>query len=54
MGYHSILKTSSDFIGAMKSANEIAKNISRTILNNQSRTYSDSNKLEDYPVFPYR
>jgi Niemann-Pick C1 protein len=54
MGFHSVLKTSKDFIGAMKSANEIAKNISKTILNNQSRTYHDSNKLEDYPVFPYR
>jgi Niemann-Pick C1 protein len=54
MGFHSVLKTSADFIGAMKSANQIAKNISRTILNNQSRPYYDSNKLEDYPVFPYR
>lgn len=54
MGFHSVLKTSSDFIGAMKSANNIAKSISRTILNNQSRSYHDSNKLEDYPVFPYR
>ena len=54
MGFHSVLKTSSDFIGAMKSANEIAKNISRTILTNQSRSYHDSHKLEDYPVFPYR
>jgi hypothetical protein len=54
MGFHSILKTSADFIGAMKSANDIAKNISKTILNNQSRTFQDSNKLQDYPVFPYR
>lgn len=54
MGFHSILKTSSDYIGAMKSANEIAKNISKTILINQTKTYQDSNKLEDYPVFPYR
>ena len=54
MGFHSVLKTSEDFIGAMKSANEIAKNISKTILNNQSRTYHDSNELQDYPVFPYR
>ena len=54
MGFHSVLKTSTDFIGAMKSANEIAKNISRTILGNQSRPYHDSNRLEDYPVFPYR
>jgi Niemann-Pick C1 protein len=54
MGFHSILKTSEDYIGAMKSANEIAKNISKTILNNQSRTFQDSNQLEDYPVFPYR
>jgi Niemann-Pick C1 protein len=54
MGFHSVLKTSTDFIGAMKSANEIAKNISKTILNNKTRVYHDSNKLEDYPVFPYR
>jgi Niemann-Pick C1 protein len=54
MGFHSVLKTSADFIGAMKSANEIAKNISKTILNNQSHPYHDSNKLQDYPVFPYR
>jgi Niemann-Pick C1 protein len=54
MGYHSILKTSTDFIGAMKSANEIAKNISKTILINKNRTYHDSNNLQDYPVFPYR
>jgi len=54
MGFHSKLKTSADYIGAMKSANEIAKNISKTILNNQNRTYQDSNQLEDYPVFPYR
>jgi Niemann-Pick C1 protein len=54
MGYHSVLKTSSDFIGAMKSANIMAKDISRTILTNQSRSYHDSNNLRDYPVFPYR
>ncbi len=54
MGFHSVLKTSTDYIGAMKSANEIAKNISKTILYNQSHPYHDSNKLEDYPVFPYR
>ncbi|CAF4371636.1 unnamed protein product, partial [Adineta steineri] len=54
MGFHSILKTSEDFIGAMRSANDIAKNISKTILMNQSHTYHDSDKLEDYPVFPYR
>ncbi|CAF4231353.1 unnamed protein product [Rotaria sp. Silwood2] len=54
MGFHSVLKTSSDFIGAMKSANEIAKNISKTMLNNQSKTFHDSNQLKDYPVFPYR
>jgi Niemann-Pick C1 protein len=54
MGFHSVLKTSADFIGAMKSANEIAKNISKTISINQSHTFHDSNKLEDYPVFPYR
>ena len=54
MGFHSVLKTSADFIGAMKSANDIAKNISRTILMNQSHTFHDSNRLEDYPVFPYR
>jgi hypothetical protein len=54
MGFHTVLKTSADYIGAMKSANEIAKNISRTILNNQSHAYHDSNRLEDYPVFPYR
>jgi Niemann-Pick C1 protein len=54
MGFHSVLKTSKDFIGAMKSANEIAKNISKTILDNQNRSYHDSNRLEDYPVFPYR
>ncbi|CAF0998298.1 unnamed protein product [Adineta ricciae] len=53
MGFHSVLKTSKDFISAMRSANEIAKNISKTILNNQTRPYHDSNKLEDYPVFPY-
>ncbi|CAF4224777.1 unnamed protein product, partial [Rotaria sp. Silwood2] len=53
MGFHSVLKTSSDFIGAMKSANEIAKNISKTMLNNQSKTFHDSNQLKDYPVFPY-
>ncbi|CAF3904880.1 unnamed protein product, partial [Rotaria magnacalcarata] len=53
MGFHSVLKTSKDYIGAMKSANEIAKNISRTILNNHSHPYHDSNKLEDYPVIPY-
>ncbi|CAF3737766.1 unnamed protein product [Rotaria sp. Silwood1] len=53
MGFHSVLKTSKDFIGAMKSANEITKNISKTILSNQSHPYHDSNKLEDYPVFPY-
>ncbi|CAF0977101.1 unnamed protein product [Rotaria sordida] len=53
MGFHSVLKTSKDFIAAMKSANEIAKNISKTILINQSHSYHDSNKLEDYPVFPY-
>ncbi|CAF0966260.1 unnamed protein product [Adineta steineri] len=53
MGFHSILKTSEDFIGAMRSANDIAKNISKTILMNQSHTYHDSDKLEDYPVFPY-
>jgi Niemann-Pick C1 protein len=54
MGFHSVLKTSTDFIGAMKSANDIAKNISKTILFNQSHTFHDSNKLQDYPVFPYR
>lgn len=54
MAFHTVLKTSSDFINAMKKANEIAKNISRTILVNQSRTYHESNRLEDYPVFPYR
>jgi Niemann-Pick C1 protein len=54
MGFHSVLKTSEDFIGAMKSANEIAKNISKTILTNQSRDYHDSNDLQDYPVFAYR
>ncbi|CAF3476664.1 unnamed protein product [Rotaria socialis] len=53
MGFHSVLKTSKDYIDAMKSANEIAKNISRTILNNHSHPYHDSNKLEDYPVVPY-
>lgn len=53
MAFHSILRTSSDFINAMKKANDIAKNISRTILSNQSRTYHDSNRLADYPVFPY-
>lgn len=54
MGFHSVLKTSKDFISAMKSANDIAKNISKTILYNQSRPFHDSNRLEDYPVFPYR
>jgi hypothetical protein len=54
MGFHSVLKTSADYIGAMKSANEIAKNISKTILTNQSRDYHDSNDLQDYPVFAYR
>ena len=54
MAFHSVLRTSSDFINAMKNANEIAKNISRTILMNQSHSYHDSNRLEDYPVFPYR
>ncbi|UJR31470.1 hypothetical protein I4U23_018959 [Adineta vaga] len=53
MGFHSVLKTSTDFIGAMRSANEIAKNISKTILINQTHPYHESNKLEDYPVFPY-
>lgn len=53
MAFHSVLRTSSDFINAMKNANEIAKNISRTILMNQSHSYHDSNRLEDYPVFPY-
>ncbi|CAF1029966.1 unnamed protein product [Rotaria sordida] len=53
MGFHSVLKTSEDFIGAMKSANDIAKNISKTILNNQSKNFHDSNQLQDYPVFPY-
>jgi Niemann-Pick C1 protein len=54
MGFHSVLKTSEDYISAMKSANEIAKNISKTILSNQSHPFHDSNKLQDYPVFPYR
>ena len=54
MGFHTILKTSKDFIEAMKSANDIAKNISRTILNNQSRTFEDTKNIKDYPVFPYR
>ena len=53
MGFHSILKTSTDFINAMKSANEIAKNISKTILVNQTKPFHDSNQLSDYPVFPY-
>ncbi|CAF1388802.1 unnamed protein product [Adineta ricciae] len=53
MGFHSVLKTSADFINAMKSANEIAKNISKTILSNQSKTFTESNQLQDYPVFPY-
>jgi len=54
MGFHSVLKTSSDYIGAMKSANEIAINISKTILNNRNQTFHDSHELQDYPVFPYR
>ncbi|CAF4729805.1 unnamed protein product, partial [Rotaria socialis] len=53
MGFHSVLKTSADFIGAMKSANEIAKAISKTILTNQTKPYHDSNQLQDYAVFPY-
>ena len=54
MGFHSVLKTSADFIGAMKSANDLAKNISKTILASQNRPFHDSKQLKDYPVFPYR
>ena len=54
MGFHTVLKTSTDFIGAMKSANAIAKNISKTIALSKNQTFHDSNQIRDYSVFPYR
>ena len=54
MGFHSILRVSADYIGAMKSANEIAKNISKTILEAKGKPYKESSEIKDYPVFPYR
>ena len=42
MSYHTILKTSDDFVAALKSANQIAENIAHTINNT------------DIKVFPYR
>jgi Niemann-Pick C1 protein len=44
MTYHSILKTSEDYIGALKNARDIAANITRT-LNETGHHYN---------VFPYR
>lgn len=44
MSYHSILKTSSDFIDALKMARELTDNITQAI-GPQNKTYS---------VFPYR
>lgn len=54
MGFHTVLKTSTDFIGAMNSANALAKNISKTVALSKNQTFHDSNQLKDYPVFPYR
>lgn len=44
MTYHTVLKTSSDFIDAMKKARVIADNITETM----------GIKEKSYRVFPYR
>lgn len=44
MTYHTVLKTSADFIDAMKKARMIANNITETI----------GAKEQNYHVFPYR
>lgn len=44
MTYHTVLKTSSDFIDAMKKARAIADNITETM----------GIKEKNYRVFPYR
>lgn len=44
MTYHTILKTSADYIDAMKKARLIASNITETL----------RSKGSDYQVFPYR
>ena len=47
MTYHTILKTSTDYINALKNAQRIAKNITNTINENLD-------KKQQIQVFPYR
>lgn len=47
MAYHSVLKTSKDYISALQEARKLAGNITKTI-------HSRIEGAEDVEVFPYR
>lgn len=53
MSYHTILKTSSDYYEALRSARKISNNISRTIKAHLRLSGVDESEIENVDVFPY-
>lgn len=54
MTYHTILKTSADFIAALEHAREISLNISKTLKANHITDNMHDVYPFDQEVFPYR
>lgn len=53
MSYHTILKKSSDYFGALKAARDISANITDTIRNYLRKAGRAENEIEQIEVFPY-
>lgn len=53
MSYHTLLKTSGDYYGAMKAARKIAHNITQMIQANMRLQGAPENEVQDVTVFPY-
>lgn len=53
MTYHTILKTSSDYFEALRSARKVSGNITRTIQASMRLANVPENEVQDVEVFPY-
>lgn len=53
MSYHTILKTSSDYFEALRSAREISKKLTKTIQNSLRVAGRDEMEIQQIEVFPY-
>lgn len=53
MSYHTILKTSSDYYGALREARKISKNITETIQNSLRAAGRSELEVQQIEVFPY-